>query len=188
LEGRRWRRRSVAEGLENNSWITDIRGPLTILILILYVQLHEQVELITLDPAVSDSTVWRWNRQVSTQHLWHIKLSSWANMRWKERKNCGRFMHQASVGCSFGSCCKTAFGLRSAYRDMVWTITAPAPCVRNVLSPTTIASWRAHSVVSYGSNASVAAVGITSRRQQVTSLQDGGSGQGREFPRQEGEP
>jgi hypothetical protein len=60
LEGRCWRRRSIVEGLQNNSWISDIRGPLTVPILIQYIQLCEQVKLITLDPVVSDSTIWRW--------------------------------------------------------------------------------------------------------------------------------
>jgi hypothetical protein len=104
-------------------------------------------------------------------------------MRWKERRKYGRLEHLASARCLFGACYRTAFGLQSDCRDMAWTITTLAPCVHNARSPVTISLWCACSVVSYGTNASITAAGITSRRLQVTNFQDGGFDRGSKYDR-----
>jgi hypothetical protein len=108
-------------------------------------------------------------------------------MRWKERRKYGRLEHLASARCLFGACYRTAFGLQSDCRDMAWTIMTLAPCVHNARSPVTISLWCARSVVSYGTNASIAAAGITFCRLQVTDFQDGGFDRGSKYPRHEEE-
>jgi hypothetical protein len=61
LSGRQWRRRTVDEAITDNSWLMDIQGPLTVPVLIQYIQLREMVEETVLNPEVQDSTLWRWS-------------------------------------------------------------------------------------------------------------------------------
>jgi hypothetical protein len=51
----------VAEALVNNAWISDNIGALTIPVLSQYLHLHVEVDRITLDPTMPDSTVWHWD-------------------------------------------------------------------------------------------------------------------------------
>jgi hypothetical protein len=51
----------VDEAITGNSWLMDIQGPLTVPVLIQYIQLWEMVEETVLNPEVQDSTLWRWS-------------------------------------------------------------------------------------------------------------------------------
>jgi hypothetical protein len=51
----------VDEAITDNSWLMDIQGPLTVPVLIQYIQLREMVEETVLNPEVQDSTLWRWS-------------------------------------------------------------------------------------------------------------------------------
>jgi hypothetical protein len=53
----------------------------------------------------------------------------------------GKVTCPTNVGCLSGSCCRTVSGLRSACRDIAWTIMALVPCVRKVLNPVAISLW-----------------------------------------------
>jgi hypothetical protein len=50
----------VASALHQNGWIHDIRGPLTILVLMQYLSLREQLQGVNLDYNTPDQLLWRW--------------------------------------------------------------------------------------------------------------------------------
>ncbi|WVZ85370.1 hypothetical protein U9M48_032307, partial [Paspalum notatum var. saurae] len=56
----RFRSRSVKEGLAHRTWIKDIRGTLTEIMVVEYVEVWERVRFVTLTEGVQDSFRWRW--------------------------------------------------------------------------------------------------------------------------------
>jgi hypothetical protein len=54
---RRWNNRTVEAALDQNAWLRDIVGALTLPMLVHYVQVKERLEAFVLDPSSSDSTV-----------------------------------------------------------------------------------------------------------------------------------
>jgi hypothetical protein len=53
------KRRTVAEGLTNRQWVSDIRGGLSVTILVEYLQLWNLVDGVVLQPDIADQHIWR---------------------------------------------------------------------------------------------------------------------------------
>jgi hypothetical protein len=56
----RLRSRTVAFGLANNSWVSDIRGALTVPVISQFLLIWDAALRIQLLPGVRDRLVWRW--------------------------------------------------------------------------------------------------------------------------------
>jgi hypothetical protein len=54
-------RRTVQEALQNNAWIGDITGPLTVPTIVQYMHLCERVEQVVLQQDIQDTFAWRWS-------------------------------------------------------------------------------------------------------------------------------
>jgi hypothetical protein len=54
----RWNKRIVASALEQNAWLCNIVGALTIPVLMQYVEIRERLETIVLNPSSPDATIW----------------------------------------------------------------------------------------------------------------------------------
>jgi hypothetical protein len=52
--------RTVAATLNNNAWRNDITGALTILVLVQFLQLHQRLEGVALQPGTPDKLLWKW--------------------------------------------------------------------------------------------------------------------------------
>jgi hypothetical protein len=55
--------RTVASGLANNAWISDICGALTVLVIFQFLLIWDAVLHIQLTPGVGDHLVWRWTSE-----------------------------------------------------------------------------------------------------------------------------
>jgi hypothetical protein len=56
--GRRWR--TVADALQDHSWIQDITRALTVRVLMQYIKVRQCLQAIQLIPKVADKFIWRW--------------------------------------------------------------------------------------------------------------------------------
>lgn len=56
----RLRSRTVASGLANNSWVSDIHGALTVPVISQFLLIWDAALRIQLSPGVRDRLVWRW--------------------------------------------------------------------------------------------------------------------------------
>jgi hypothetical protein len=61
LMGRNWHRRTMADALVGNSWLTDICGLLTVPVLVQYIQLQVWMQDLQHNQEVEDSFIWRWS-------------------------------------------------------------------------------------------------------------------------------
>lgn len=88
--------RTVADGLRNRNWMRDIRGALTIPVLIEYVRLRQLVDSIVLRPDVPDSFIWRWSvtGEFSSTSAYRLVFQALVSY--------GRQEHQINVVSSFG--------------------------------------------------------------------------------------
>ncbi|WVZ83247.1 hypothetical protein U9M48_030415 [Paspalum notatum var. saurae] len=57
---RRFHSRTLKEGIQNSAWIKDIRGALTEIMVVEYVEVWEKVQQISLEPGRQDFFRWRW--------------------------------------------------------------------------------------------------------------------------------
>jgi hypothetical protein len=53
------KRRTVAEGLTNRKWVSDIRGGLSVTVLVEYLRLWNLVDVVVLQPDIADQHIWR---------------------------------------------------------------------------------------------------------------------------------
>jgi hypothetical protein len=60
VPAQRRRQLTVAVALSGMSWVRDIRGALTIPVLVQYVILFQQLQTVQLVPGVADQLDWRW--------------------------------------------------------------------------------------------------------------------------------
>jgi hypothetical protein len=54
VSARRWTRCTVVVALDNNSWIHDLTGPLTVHVIVQYIHLRQRLDSIILNPASQD--------------------------------------------------------------------------------------------------------------------------------------
>ena len=59
ISRRALKRRTVAEGLTNRQWVSDIRGGLSVTVLVEYLQLWNLVDGVVLQPDIADQHIWR---------------------------------------------------------------------------------------------------------------------------------
>jgi hypothetical protein len=60
VPARRGNNITVLSALSGNAWLTDIARPLTLPVLVHYVQIRERIDAIQLNLAVQDKMVWCW--------------------------------------------------------------------------------------------------------------------------------
>ncbi|WVZ82995.1 hypothetical protein U9M48_030188 [Paspalum notatum var. saurae] len=84
------KRYTVSQALTNRRWVTDIRGALTVQVLVEYLKIWEMVDDVTLQPGVPDQFLWRFTHsgQYSCQSAYQafflgaIKFGPWKRI-WK---------------------------------------------------------------------------------------------------------
>jgi hypothetical protein len=54
------REHTVASALNNNAWIKDVRGALTIPVLAQFIELHHRLSVVVLHHGMQDIITWRW--------------------------------------------------------------------------------------------------------------------------------
>jgi hypothetical protein len=54
------REHKVASALNNNAWIKDVRGALTIPVLAQFIELHHRLSVVVLRHGVQDTVTWHW--------------------------------------------------------------------------------------------------------------------------------
>ncbi|OEL13592.1 hypothetical protein BAE44_0025387, partial [Dichanthelium oligosanthes] len=57
---RRQNRRTVTSALQNHTWYSDLLGPLTIPVLVQFLQLVEKLQGVVLDPSRPNRVIWKW--------------------------------------------------------------------------------------------------------------------------------
>jgi hypothetical protein len=123
---RRRRQLTVADALANMSWTRDIRGALTIPVLVHYVFLYQRLQVIQLSPSVPDQLEWRWSASglYSSHSAYATLLLGQSSVL--GARNFGKLGHPTSVSSLFGWYSWTDAGRRSHYSGMVFAQVAPA--------------------------------------------------------------
>ena len=86
----RGRKRTVFAALENRSWVTDIKGALTVDVILEYLQLWDLLQGFELQPEIEDSHIWQFSTSgnFSTKSAYEafcigsIQFKSWERI-WK---------------------------------------------------------------------------------------------------------
>ncbi|CAM0911794.1 unnamed protein product [Alopecurus aequalis] len=60
VDPRAIRSRTVGDGLTNRRWIRDITGPLSVPVLVQFVELLDSLQAVVLTPGIPDRVIWKW--------------------------------------------------------------------------------------------------------------------------------
>jgi hypothetical protein len=82
------KRRTLADGLANQAWIRDIKGALTMQVLVQFLEIRQRLQDFALDPDTPDRLEWKW--------------SSPGQFTTRSARSCGGFGLQTSVGSFYG--------------------------------------------------------------------------------------
>ena len=137
------KRRTVSQAVHNRSWVSNIKGALTVQVLFEYLHIWELLEEVIIQPDTPDTLVWRLSSSgcyIAANLL--MKLCSLAPSNSTLGSECGRFglLESASFLC----------GWPLALNNRCWTldrrpkrgcpISRLAPCVTRLLNQSTMSS------------------------------------------------
>jgi hypothetical protein len=55
------KQRTLADGLANQAWIQDIKGALTVHVLVQFLKIRQRLQDFVLDPVTPDRLEWKWS-------------------------------------------------------------------------------------------------------------------------------